>query len=472
MKADTLYTKIAGILELQILTQVMKIGDKLPSIRTVGEVYQVSLNTAKQAYLELERKGLIDARPKSGYYVSQSLQRKLSYPKVSKPPASLAQREPGDLMTKVFDTLEKPDICRFSLGVPDSALMPVARLNKGLIKATQTLADSGIGYGPVQGHHALRNQVAHWAYVWGGQFTSDDLVTTSGAMNAIQHCLMATTQPGDTIAVESPTYFGFLQLAKSFGLRVIELPTHPVTGVEPDALRKVLHKIKACFFISNFNNPLGSCMPEEHKREVVQMLSTHGIPLIEDDLYGDIFFDQKRPLPCKAFDEEGLVLWCGSVSKSLSAGYRVGWVAPGKYKEKILRQKLLSTMATPTIFEEVVADFMENGRYDHHLRNLRSTLHNNSLQFLQAIEQHFPEGTRVTRPKGGFMLWLELDQHINTEDLFDIALRQKIGITPGRLFTLQNQFNNCLRLSYGLQWIPRVSDSLERLGRIIRRMGS
>ncbi len=470
MKAETLYVKIAGLLEQQIRSEVLRTGDKLPSIRTIQETQQVSINTVKQAYLELERKGLIEARPKSGYYVSQSLHRKLPVPSVSKPGTLTRENQTEDLITKVFDTIGNPAIAQFSLGAPDVSLLPVAKLNKGLIKAMRSLEDSGIRYGSVQGNLRLRNNVSRWSFVWGGQLRPDDIITTSGAMNAIYNCLMVTTQPGDTIAVESPVYFGLLQLAKTYGLKVIELPTHPVTGIAPEALKKVLHKIKACFLISNFNNPLGSCMPDENKKAVVAMLAAHGIPLIEDDLYGDVFFGDKRPVPCKAYDEEGMVLWCGSVSKTLAPGYRVGWIAPGKYKEKVLRLKLLQTMATPTLYQEVIADFMENGRYEHHLRTLRGALHANSLQYLRAIEEYFPEGTKVTRPKGGFMLWTELDKNMDTAELFDIAMRQKISIAPGRMFTLQDQFHNCMRLSYGLKWSPLLDSKLRQLGKLVKQM--
>ena len=469
VKKEVLYLKIANIFEQQIRSEVLKVGDKLPSIRTVEKIYQVSINTAKQAYMELEKKGFIEARPKSGYFVSSALQRKLSVPSVSAPDTADA-REPGDLLKKSFDSLNIPGLTHLSFGVPDPSLLPVEKLNKSIVKMLRSLPDSGLAYDSPQGSVKLRKNICHWAFVWGGNLQEEDIITTSGTSNAFYNSLMATTKPGDTIAVESPVYFNLLQIAYSLGLKVIELPTHPLTGIDPDALKKVLHKIQACALISNFSNPLGSCMPEEHKKAVVRMLAAKGIPLIEDDIYGDIFFDDKRPVPCKAYDEEGMVLWCSSVSKTLAPGYRVGWVAPGKYKDKILRQKLLQTIGIPSLYQEVVADFMQNGRYEHHLRNLRRALHANSLQYLSAIEEFFPEGTKVSRPKGGFMLWTELDKKVNTVDLFETALKYKIGITPGRMFTLQDQFYNCMRLSYGLNWTPQIREKFSLLGKLIKNM--
>lgn len=460
-----LYQKIAAALSEQIKNGTLKTGDKIPSLRTLHKAYGVSLNTVIQAYLELEAKGLIVARPQSGYYVSYK-PAYLSVPSVSKPSGGVEPEGVETLIAKVYSTLNNKDVTRFSLGVPENELLPIAKLNKELVNAMRDLQGSGTEYEEIQGNKKLRRDIARLTYTWNGNFSEEDIVTTAGAMNAISFGLMALTRKGDTIAVESPVYFGILQLAKSLGLNVIELPTHPVTGVEPDALKKVLPKIKACILVSNFNNPLGSCMPDEHKKEIVEMLSLQGIPLIEDDLYGDVYFGNSRPVPCKAYDEEGWVLWSGSVSKTLAPGYRVGWIAPGKFKDKIVHQKLIHTVSSTTITQEAIANFLEKGRYEHHLRKLRSELHANSLQFARAVAEYFPEGTKISRPQGGFMLWVELDKKMDTVELYDRAIRQKISIAPGRMFSLQNQFNNCMRLSYGQRWSEHIDDKLKQLGKI------
>jgi len=269
--------------------------------------------------------------------------------------------------------------------------------------------------------------------------------------------------------VESPVYFGILQLAQSLGLNVIELPTHPQTGIEPEALKKALmaKKINACLLVSNFNNPLGSLMPDEHKKEVVKLIQHHGIPLIEDDLYGEVYFGNERPRSCRSFDDSGSVLWCCSVSKTLAPGYRVGWVAPGKFKDKVLRLKLYHSIAGTTITQEVIAGFLETGRYAHHLRGLRHTLQANALRYSRAIAEYFPENTRVSRPQGGFMLWVELDERMDTALLYERAMRQKISIAPGAMFSLQDQYRNCLRLSYGMPWNETIENALRQLGRLI-----
>lgn len=468
MKKEILYLKITKVIAEQITSGTLKLGEKLPSIRSVKKLYNVSINTARQAFLELESKSLIESRPRSGYYVSKTSQRKLSLPSVGKLNHKDSEQPSEDLISKVFDTLKNKDITQFSIGVPDKSLLPIAKLNKGIINAVRALEDGGTSYEPVQGSVNLRRTIAKWSLVLEGKLTENDLVTTSGATNAIFNCLMAVTSPGDTIAIESPVYFGVLQIVKSLGLKAIEIPSHPITGVDLDAVKKVLPQVKACCFISNFSNPLGSLMPVEHKMELVKMLTKHNIPLIEDDIYGNLYFGTSRPKPCKAFDEAGIVMWCGSVSKTLAPGYRVGWVAPGQFKEKIIRQKFSQMISTPALYQEVIADFMEHGRYDHHLRTFRNKLHSNCLQFQRAIEDYFPDGTKISQPQGGFMLWLELDKKIDTAELYDRAIQQKISFAPGRMFTQHNQYNNCMRLNFALEWSDKLDSDLKRLGNIIK----
>lgn len=469
MAREILYLKIAKILEEQILSETLRIGDKLPSVRSLQKMYNVSLNTAKQAYIELESKSLIEPRPKSGYYVSMTSKRKLALPSKSNPIQSERSNTPENLTHKVYETLRDKSIRQFSLGVPDETLLPIAKLNKGIVKVMRTLDGSGTSFEPVQGSINLRRNIAKWSLVLEGKLTEDDIITTLGTMNAIYLCLNAVTKPGDTIATESPVYFGTLQLAKSMGLNILELPTHPITGVDLDALKKNIHKINVCCFTCNFNNPLGSLMPDEHKRRLVEMLTFHNIPLIEDDLFGVLHFGDTRPKLCKNFDEAGIVMSCNGISKTLAPGYRVGWIVPGKFKEKIIWQKLVQTVALPSLFQEVIADFMENGRYDHHLRKLRNTLHTNCLKFQRAIEEYFPENTKISQPQGGFFLWLELDKKIDTVELYDFAIKQKISFTPGRLFTEHEQFYNCMRLNYAMHWDDKVERDLKRLGNIVKR---
>jgi len=467
MKNDFLYVEISNNIAKLIRNEILKTGDRLPSVRMLCQEHSISMNTAKRVFMELEAQSLIESKPQSGFFVSRLPYQRLPLPEVSKPSQVSKTKEPEELIRKVYANMGRNDLTLFSIGVPSGKLLPLAKLNKEMMHAARELRDNGTEYEQLQGNEKLRRMIAARSLSWGGSLHENDLVTTAGGMNALSFCMMALGKPGDTIAMESPCYPGILQLARSLGLKVLELPTHPTTGIEIEALKKVISKINLCLLVPNFNTPLGSCMPDEHKKEVVGLLAKHRIPLIEDDIYGDLYFGTQRPKCCKAFDKDGTVLWCSSVSKTLAPGYRVGWVAPGRYKEQILKLKLVHAISSSTITQEVVANFLKSGQYENHLRKLRQTLQNNYQHYVQAIGEYFPEGTKTSRPQGGLALWVEFNKKVNTTELFDRAIKQKISIAPGRMFTLQNQFENCMRLSFGLPWSEKVQHKLKLLGRLV-----
>ncbi len=472
IRTDHLYLRVAELLERQISEDVLNVGDKLPSVRALSKLQGISVSTALQAYYHLEGKGLIASKPQSGYYVRFSPQLAPEKPSVSKPLPAARSRNVDAMISEVYDNGNDPRLTKFSLSMPAPELLPVARLNKAMMQALREMPGNGTSYEQVKGNPELRRQIARWALAWDGRLGEDDLITTAGTMNAISYALMALTKPGDTVAVESPSYFGTLRLMHSLGLKVLELPTHPDTGIAPDDLRKALakHPVKACLFVTNFGNPLGHCMPDEAKREIVQILAQRGIPLIEDDLYGDVYFGAKRPKSCKTFDEEGNVLWCGSVSKTLAPGYRVGWIAPGKHYDAIKRLKLYHSITNASPEQAAIANFLATGRYEHHLRTLRQTLQSNCLQYIRTISEHFPEGTKVTHPEGGFILWLELDERVDTHELYLRAMQHRISIAPGAMFTMQDKYHHCMRLSYGMAWSEQLEASLIKLGRLVKEM--
>lgn len=466
MKKEILYLKIAGIIEQQILSGTLRLGDKLPSIRTLQKVYNVSINTVRQAFLELESKSLIEPRPKSGYYVSKASQRKFSLPSVIILESLQKEQYPEHLFLKTFASSENTDITHFSLGLPEKSLLPIAQLNKSVTTVMRSLANGGATYESVQGNLNFRRTVARWAFMLEGKVTEDDVIATSGAMNGMFTCLMAVTKPGDKVAVESPAYFGILKMINAMGLEAVEIPSDPSTGLDLEALKKVLPVISACCFVVNFNNPLGTLMPDDHKKELVKMLTEWDIPLVENDIFRNVYYGAERPKPCKAFDESGIVMLVNSISKTLAPGYRLGWIIPGKYKDKIIQQKLIQTLSTPALYQEAISHFLENGRYDHHLRTFRKIVQNNCLKLQQGIEDYFPDNTKVSQPEGGFMVWLELDKKIDTVKLFDMAIRRNITFAPGRMFTQYNQYNNCMRLNFAMEWTDKVNSDLKTLGEI------
>lgn len=472
MKGDHKYVEVADRIETLIENRALKAGDKLLSVRALSKEQGISLSTAFQAYYSLESRGLIEARPQSGYYVKISGNYVLDLPKVSDPPDDAVPVSVDEMINNVYMDLNTEKILNFSMGAPSAELLPAAKLNKAVMHALRESKTSCLHYEHVQGNVMLRRQIARQAFNWGGTPSEDDIVVTAGAVEALSLCVKAITQPGDAIAIESPTYFAIFQVMESHGLKVVEIPTDPTTGIDLDFLEQAIPRfdIKACLFVNNFNNPLGSCMPDDRKKRLVAMLADKQIPLIEDDIYGELYFGKTRPKTCKTFDKKGLVLHCASFSKSLAPGFRIGWALPGRFKERVISLKRMHTVSTNTLTQAAVAHFLSNGRFELHLRHLRKALYTQSLRYMQAISEYFPEDTCVTRPQGGFTLWIEMNKKINAYKLHRRALKHGIGIAPGQIFSSHGKFENCFRISYGEPWREEIGQGLQTLGRLMKEM--
>jgi len=295
-----------------------------------------------------------------------------------------------------------------------------------------------------------------------------EIVITNGAMEALNLCLQAVTAPGDVVAVESPTFYAALEALERLQLKAVEVATNPRTGIDLDSLTAVLdrHAVKACWFMPSFQNPLGSLMPEENKRALVELLAARGIPMIEDDVYGELYHGARKPAPAKAFDRAGLVMHCGSFSKCLAPGYRVGWVAAGKFARRIERLKLMTSLSAAVPSQQALSHYLGHGGYDRHLRALRHTLAAQQIVALDAVERHFPKGTRCTRPEGGYFLWLELPGEVDGLKLHRLALAQNISLAPGHMFSADHRFTHCLRLNFGHADDPRFNDALRTVGQL------
>jgi len=471
-KNGFLYATIAGRIEHQISRQLLLPGDKLPSVRALSHEQGISISTAARVYAELENKGLIGARPKSGYYVRRVPARRIAVPGSKPPLKQLKQASVAEMIAMVHEHLTEEAVLRLSLATPPLSLMPQERLSKSMMEAIRSSATSNMQYEQVQGNIALRRQVAKNAFNWGGRITEEDVVTTQGCMEALVFCLRALTRPGDTVAIESPTYFGIFNVMLHLGLKVLEVPVHPRTGIDIDYLARAADKvvISACLFVTNFSNPAGGCMPDDRKRRLVALLAARKIPLIEDDIYGDIYFGDSRPRTCKSFDTEGGVLLCSSVSKSLAPGYRVGWCIPGRFKEQIIQVKLMHTISSATPTQAAIAHFFAAGRYDLHMRRLRKALYTQCQLYTQAITSFFPAGTRISRPQGGYTLWIELDKRINALELYRAAIDHKISIAPGQLFSTDARFTHYIRISFGLPFDKIVEERLNVLGALAGKL--
>jgi len=443
-------------------------GARAPSLRQITKQRGVSLSTALQAYRALEDRGILQARPQSGFYVAKGAPILLDTPTISRPPARAKTVAVGGVVPKLLEYATNPNLVPLGCAIPDAELLAAGRLDRFLARAARARGVDYNTYTVPNGDPRLRREIARRALRWGQALSPDDIAITVGCTEALVLALKAVSRPGDTIAVESPTYFGFLQALEELELRVLELPTDARSGVDLAALRRAIGatSITACLFSSSFNNPLGCTMSDERKKAVLDLLARHRIPLIEDDIYGDIYFGDERPKPYLALDPHGNTIYCSSFSKTIAPGYRLGWIATGRYMEEVLNRKFALTMCGPALPQAAFAEFLASGGYDAHLRRIRRTFSDNIDRMIRIIDRAFPRGTRVSRPDGGFVLWVQLPKPLASRELFEAALKKGICFVPGDVFSASHRYANCLRVSCGSAWHARIEKGLETLGEL------
>lgn len=465
------YQELASQTEQLIADGVLRAGDRLPSVRQACRIHTVSPITVTQAYYLLESRGLIEARPKSGYFVRARLGRNLPEPEMSHPVGGSTQLQVSDFIFQILDSVRDPAVVPLGSSFPSPYLYPLDKLGRFLANAARRFDPLATVTDLPPGNEELRRQLALRYLAQGATVSPQEIIVTSGAMEGLNLCLQAVTHPGDLIAIESPTFYAGLQASERLGLKVIEIPSHPREGVSLSALEAALrqHPIKACLLMLNFANPTGSLVADERKQALLELLRRHDVPLIEDDVYAELYFGPQAPRCSKADDASGLVMHVSSFSKCLAPGYRLGWVAAGRYAERIRRLKLSTSLATTIPVQIALADYLKQGGYENHLRHLRQALARQEAELVQSVEQHFPAGTRLARPQGGYFLWLELPRQVDTLLLHRQALELGISIAPGPIFSAQREFGHYLRLNFGHPDSPRRQAAMATLGELIAR---
>ena len=464
------YERFADDIAELIRSGVLGPGQRVPSVRYASQTHGVSPSTVFQAYYLLERRGLIRARPRSGYFVNAHAPRQFSEPQALQPVSESTDVDVSALVFSILDSIKDPTTVPFGSAFPSPELFPLHRLSRSLASASRSMDPRMVVTDLSPGNPQLRRQIALRYMVGGLMLPMEELLITNGALEALNLCLQAVTQPGDLVAIEAPAFYACLQVLERLKLKAVEIPVHPREGMDLGVLAQTLekHPVKAVWCMTNFQNPVGASMPEAKKQALVELLARHQVPLIEDDVYAELYYAQQAPKPAKAFDTQGLVMHCGSFAKSLAPGYRIGWVAAGRFAQKIERLKLMTSLCASMPAQAAIADYLQHGGYDRHLRKLRYALEGQQANMLAAIARHFPAQARVSQPSGGYFLWLELPEQMDALKLFHMALAQGISIAPGPIFSPTRRFGNCIRLNYGSPWHEDAERAMETLGRIIR----
>ncbi len=467
-----LYVKIAENVTRHVARGTLRPGDRVPSLRQLSRQQRVSISTALQAYLWLESRGYLEARPQSGFYVRTPFASLIPEPQFEAGSTARPATGTDAILADVIESANDPASIPFGAGSADAELFPHRKLNLILRRVINRQPLHSMRYDFPPGAEPLRRQIARRAPDYGCDFSPRDVVVTSGALEAVNLSLRAVARPGDVIAVESPTYFGIIGSVTSLGMKLIEIPTHPQEGMDLAELERAIrkHHVKACITMTNSHNPLGYVLSDKYKRALVELTARFDLPVIEDDIYGDLAFQDPRPRTAKSFDRKGLVLLCTSFSKILCPGFRLGWVIAGRFRAEVERLKLLTTLATGSLPQVVIAEFLETGGYDRHLKKLRTTLAGQVQGVRQAIAKYFPEGTRISRPAGGHMLWIELPPRIDTLKLHKRAMAEHISILPGTVFSATGRYRNYIRINCGQRWSDAHDRALLTLGRLCERV--
>jgi len=451
LRDNYLYEQLANDLTKAIHKGIYSVDERLPSLRYVSEQYEVSMATAIQAYQQLETDGLIWSRPKSGYFVSAWINKNLEEPTVSQPKLNPIDVSVGHLAMSLINESRQPGLIKLGAAVPEPELLPLANLSRTLAGVARRKHIAAASYEDAQGNIDLRKQIVRLMRESGVRCTADDIIVTNGCLEALGLALRVIAKSGDTIAIESPTYFGILQVIESLGMKALEISTHANTGIDPEALKQAIkkQKVSACILMPTFNNPLGSTMPKKNIKQVVALLDKHNIPLIEDDVYGALSYEPRRPKAAKAYDNSGNVLYCSSFSKTVAPGLRIGWILAGKYQKQTKYQKFLDNISTSIYPQLTLAEFLAKGGYRRCVRHSARIYRQRMDQLRRWVADAFPQETRITDPSGGFLFWIELPKKYNALDLYRKAMAKKIAITPGILFSAQGQYKNHIRLSCG-----------------------
>ena len=447
-------------------------GDRLPSLRSLSTHMKMSVSTISQAYVRLEEQGVITARPRSGFFVAQRTRKLPPFAGNPRPALEPTTVNRNQLIRTVLEAVGDTSLVPFAIISPAKELLPHKALSKLMRQVVARDDGTSLTYAPCEGDLRLRRQICFRSIDAGISVLPQDILVTFGAMEALNIGLRTVTRPGDTVLVQSPTYFCFLQLLENCGLRAIEIGSDPRTGVDPKDIATALDTfdIKAGILSSNFNNPDGSLTPEPAKQAIAQLFEERSIPLIEDDVSGELHFQNTRPGTYKQHDRTGNVIYCSSFSKTLAPGYRVGWMIPGKRHDQALEIKATSSVCSATPTQLVVAAYLESGQYDRHLRRLRQAIAKQMKTLQLAVTEHFPKGTRATRPVGGAVLWVELPGNIDAVDYFFRAKKAGIGIAPGPIFSTQDNYNSFIRLSCDGIWNAAMEKGIAKLGTIAADM--
>ncbi|MGL5968028.1 MAG: PLP-dependent aminotransferase family protein [Kluyvera sp.] len=465
------YQQLAQQMTEQIAHGVWQPGDKLPSLREQVANSGMSFMTVSHAYQLLESQGRIVARPQSGYYVAP----RMVATRQTAAPAQVMPDNAVDINTYIFEVLQasrNAAVLPFASAFPDPKLFPLPQLNRSLAQVSKTATAMSVIENLPPGNDELRHAIARRYALQGMTISPDEIMITAGALEALNLSLQAVTEPGDWVIVENPCFYGALQALERLRLKALSVATDVKEGIDLDALVQALqtYPVKACWLMTNSQNPLGFTLTPEKKARLIDILSEHNVTLIEDDVYSELYFGREKPLPAKAWDKTDMTLHCSSFSKCLVPGFRIGWVAAGKHARRIQHLQLMSTLSTSSPMQLALVDYLATKRYDAHLRRLRRQLAERKQLAWQSLMRSLPPEVQIHHNDSGYFLWLELPAGIDAGQLSASALEHHISIAPGKMFSTTDNWASFFRFNTAWGWGEREDKAVETLGHLIRQL--
>ncbi|HWV68734.1 PLP-dependent aminotransferase family protein [Chitinophaga sp.] len=457
------YEEIAANIESKITGGQYLPGHRLPSVRTLKQQYRTSLSTIQSAYDELLLKGLVESAPRSGYYVSA---RPAAAGKVATTPIVRDPVFRSNLAVITSQNLQRSAISEFNVAAPGDLLLPQQLLLKTMQQVIREKGAALLKYYPANGSATLRESITKRAAHHNTRFQADELLITDGALQAVYIALAAVCEPGDVIAIESPCIFSVLEVIRVLRLRVVEIPVRPFTGFDVDALKEAcaIHAFKAIVITPNFHNPTGVLLTDEQKQQLLRVAQTNNIPLIENDIYGELPFNGERPSTIRTFDNSGLVMTCSSFSKSLAPGIRLGWLSAGRFYRQAEQVRFAIGSSVSPVYQETMNKILEGSAYEKHLRIFRKQLAAQCTQSIKLIRECFPAGTEASRPEGGYHLWVRLPETLAMSSFYRFCEKAGVRFTPGSAFSFTDAYDHCFRLVYADKYTPAKVAAIRKAG--------
>jgi len=464
------YQQLAQQVIDKISSNVLHHGDKLPSLRLFSSQHHVSMNTAVRCYEFLQDSGAVKAIPKSGFVV-QAVSKSQTFPdfpmfngRVTSLSSPIFNQTAQQSVTHQANAIDKPLLS----AQLSPNFLPVANLKQSFNRFFHTHQLEHLLYGSYHSGEALANSLSEHFLKQGFALNADSLQITNGCIDAVATALNVVSKPGDTIAINSPCFNGLLELLALLDRKVIEIPSTE-QGIDIEQLQSLAENnmIKACLFTANFQNPTGHSLSLAQKQWLAHFAEKYRLPIIEDDVFIELHHNYGMPLPIKHWDTKGWVLWCGSISKTISPGLRLGWCSAGRYSQAFKYHSNVHSLGVNQPVQQGICDFIDKGHYAKHVKKINHLLHSQMIDYCALLKKLLPESAVISSPSGGIVIWVQV-VGVNTQELVNACESENIYIRSGNIFSTHNVYDDCFRINVGWPLNENIEKQLKYIADKIR----